>query len=364
MNTYKPNYATHPGEHLAEILEAREIKKADFAKRAGISAKAVSQIINGKALYSSELALVFERVLEVDARIWMNLANNWQLFQAKLKEEKIFSNEATRSWLNRFPVSDLRKLGIVSSSRKSEDITESILRFLGVSNPEACSDWIASRAVAFRKSVAYTESDEATSIWLKLAENEAVKKEIPHYNRETFKAKLEDIRSLTLMNFSDAIMRLQELCNESGVYIVIIPKLTGIRLSGASWWLGNDRPVLALSLRYGTNDHFWFTFYHEVAHILLHGKKGIFLDSQDLSAAPDEEEADTFACNSLIDNKIWSSFVAKAKFHEASINSFSASIRIHPAIVVGRLQYEGFIQKNCLNGLKESIAIPDFHLSI
>lgn len=356
MNTYKPNYATHPGEHLAEILEAREIKKSDFAKRAGITAKAVSQIINGKALYSTELALDFERVLGVDARLWMNLANNWQLFQAERKEEEKLANETTRAWLKRFPVADLRKLGIVSKGRKPQEIAEAILRFFNVSSPEAFADWMSARAVAFRKSAAYTESLEATSLWLQLAEREAITLETRTYDRERFREILDEVRALTVEDSQQIIPAMRAACSSAGVALVIIPKLEGTRLSGASWWFGNDRPLIALSLRYRTNDHFWFTFYHEAAHILLHGKKGIFLDSPEAFDAPDETEADTFARNLLIPQSHWNRFIATGNFYEASIRTFAQAEGIHPAIVVGRLQHENLIQKSWHNNLKENIA--------
>lgn len=358
MNTFKPNYATHPGEHLAEILEAREIKKNDFAKRTGITAKAVSQIINGKALYSTELALDFERVLGVDARLWMNLANNWQLFQAERKEEEKLANEATRAWLEKFPVADLRKLGIVSKSRKPQDIAEAILRFFNVSSPEACTAWMSTRAVAFRKSAAYTESLEATSLWLQLAERAAISLETQAYDRERFRKVLEEVRALTVRDSKQIIPALRSACSSAGVALVIVPKLDGTRLSGASWWYGNDRPLIALSLRYRTNDHFWFTFYHEAAHILLHGKKGIFLDSPDAFDAPDEIEADTFARNQLIPQSHWNRFIAIGNFYEASIRAFAQAEGIHPAIVVGRLQHENLIEKSLHNSLKETI-VPE-----
>lgn len=358
MNTFKPDYALHPGEYLAEVLASREIKKSDFAKRAGISAKAVSQIINGKSLYSIELALAFERVLDIDARLWMNLANNWLLFQTKRKEEVKLANEATQTWLKRFPVADLRKMGIVSGTRKPQEIAEAILRFFNVSSSDSCSRWIAQRAVSFRKSTAFSESPEATALWLQIAEREAVALDLPAYQRDKFKGTFEAIRSLTLLPTVEAIPRVKTVCAEVGLSLVIIPKFEGTRLSGASWWFGNDRPVIALSLRYRSNDHFWFTFFHESAHILLHGKKGIFLDSKDNFVAPDELEADAFARDSLIAAKEWKRFVDGKSFHEAAIKAFAKLLGIHPAIVVGRLQHENLIEKNWHNSLKESIELP------
>ena len=83
LNSYEPDYAVHPGEYLEEVLEAREIKKREFAERVGLSVKAVSQIVNGKALYSSEAALRFERVLGISAAIWSNMAESYELFKAR-----------------------------------------------------------------------------------------------------------------------------------------------------------------------------------------------------------------------------------------------------------------------------------------
>ncbi len=47
--------------------------------------------------------------------------------------------------------------------------------------------------------------------------------------------------------------------------------------SGAAYWLG-DKAVIQLSIRFRTNDHLCFSFFHELGHILLHGKKETFLD--------------------------------------------------------------------------------------
>ena len=74
INMYNPDYVIHPGEYLEEILESREIKKRDFAERIGLSVKTVSRIINGKALYSPDVALMLEKTLDISAEIWMNMA--------------------------------------------------------------------------------------------------------------------------------------------------------------------------------------------------------------------------------------------------------------------------------------------------
>jgi len=358
MNTYNPDYTIHPGDYLAEVLEARGIRQTDFAKRAGISTKAVSQIINRKSLFSADLAFDFERILNIKAEIWMNMVNSWQLFQVKAKEEKQLAKKQTRDWLRRFPTRDLRKLGIIPKSRKPQEVAEALLRFFHVSSPEACTDWITKRSVAFRKSTVFSESVEATSIWLQIAEKSATKKELPFYDREKFKTVLGRIRSFTLLNWPQILPNLEESCNEAGVALVVVPQIEGTRLSGASWWFGSDRPIIALSLRHRSNDHFWFTFFHESAHILFHGKKGIFLDSSDGYETPDEREANEFARNLLIPSDEWILFAQKGDFFEPAIRAFAQSLCVHPGIVVGRLQYEGLIDRSWHNSLKDTIPAP------
>lgn len=82
-NEYNPDYAVHPGEYLEEVLESREIKKREFAERMGLSVKAISQILNGKSLYSPEVSLVFEKTLGIKAEIWLNLAETWEDYNLK-----------------------------------------------------------------------------------------------------------------------------------------------------------------------------------------------------------------------------------------------------------------------------------------
>lgn len=80
---FSPDWTTHPGEHLAEYLEAREISQAAFARQAGMTPKHVSEIINGKAPVMAETALKLEAALGLKAEIWMGLQVTHDLFHAR-----------------------------------------------------------------------------------------------------------------------------------------------------------------------------------------------------------------------------------------------------------------------------------------
>ena len=95
-NKFEPDYSIHPGEILNETLEARGIRKTDFADRCGISLKTVSQIINSKAPVTPETALRFERVLDVSADIWNNLDSQHKLHIARRNKLKKPNNKHTK----------------------------------------------------------------------------------------------------------------------------------------------------------------------------------------------------------------------------------------------------------------------------
>jgi len=355
-NRYFPDYVIHPGEYLEEVLESREIKKRDFAERAGLSVKAVSQIINGKSLYSPDVALLFEKTLDIHAEVWMNMVEAYQLFQARKKELERLKNTQTREWVKKFPVADLKRLGIIPNTRKIEIVADSLLRFLGVSDPNSWEMYHGQRAVLYRKSAQFKEHEEATAVWLHLAEREAEQIDTKLFEKDTFRAVLQEIRGLTVLPTKKTFPRVRDLCASAGIALVKVPELKTTHISGASRWLSQNKAMIALSLRYKTNDHFWFTFYHEAAHILLHGKKAIYIDAENNRDAGGEEmEADRYAGNLLIPQGEYSTFIKEGNFFPKNIQAFAGKISIHPGIVVGRLQHDGYIEHGWHNGLKEKL---------
>ena len=356
-NTYNPDYVIHPGEYLEEILETRELKKRDFAERVGLSVKAVSQIINGKSLYSPEIALRFEKALDIHAEIWMNLADSYQLFEAKLKEKKNLETEKTREWVKKFPVAELKKMGILPKSGKTEIIANSLLRFFNISSPKIWDEYMDRKAVSYRKSDAFSESRESTSVWLRLAEMEAERIETDYFDKTIFKEGLLKIRELTLLKPDEFFPVMQEVCRKAGVALVLVPELGKTHISGSALWVSQNKALIAISLRYKSNDHFWFTFFHEAAHLLLHGKKNIFIDLKEYGNSKEEKEANQFAGEILIPPREYREFVSEGVFFESQIRLFAKRIGIHPGIVVGRLQHDKLIKFTWHNGLKEKYEI-------
>jgi HTH-type transcriptional regulator/antitoxin HigA len=135
----------------------------------------------------------------------------------------------------------------------------------------------------------------------------------------------------------------------------MVPAIPRAHVSGMARWLNPHKAMIQLSLYGKQNDRFWFTFFHEAAHILLHDKKDIFLDEWndgEKLKSVQEEEADAWARDFLIPPEY--SDVLGTLRSKDTVQVFAQQIGIHPGIVVGRLQYDGIIQRSWMNDLKES----------
>ena len=114
-----------------------------------------------------------------------------------------------------------------------------------------------------------------------------------------------------------------------------------MRTNGATYWLSSHKAVIQLSLRYKTNDHLWFTFFHEAGHILLHEKQIIV---EGISGKEElEQGADMFSSNFLIDNQKYNEFVSKGDFSKISVTNFAMEVNTAPGILVGRLQHDKYL---------------------
>ncbi len=164
---------------------------------------------------------------------------------------------------------------------------------------------------------------------------------------------LNEIRGLTTVPEPAAfIPALQNRCAAAGVAVVFVPGLPKTGLSGATRWLNPEKALIQLSLRYKTNDHLWFTFFHEAGHILLHGKKELFLEGTNGMDEEREAEADAFARDHLIPPRAWKRFIERADFSLQAVQYFSENVKIAPGIVVGRVQHEGLLSHQHGNRLK------------
>ena len=232
-----------------------------------------------------------------------------------------------------------------------------LLSFFGVASVDAWKTGYGESSVAWRHSPSFESDTFALAAWRRLGELDAGGQTCADYRASAFKQALRRIRRLTRATSSKAVDDARRLCNETGVALALVKPLPKTRVSGAAWWLSARRPVIALSARHRTDDHLWFSLFHEAAHILLHGKKNVFVDGMNDAADGIETEANDWAADFLVPRAAWRRFVDGGAYRAAEVRRFADEQGIAPGIVVGRLQHAGLVPWNSLlNRLKVRLA--------
>jgi HTH-type transcriptional regulator/antitoxin HigA len=362
---FRPDWVSPPGETILDLIEEREWSQTELAQRLGFSPKHLNQLVKGKAALSEDAALRLERVLGSTANFWLNREAKYREHLARIEAEE--RHQSWIGWLEKLPLDDLKKAGVIPNKRitlKSKPgLVEPLLRFFCVASPEQWEQhYNAGMELAFRRTRTTQSDIGSISSWLRLGEIEAEKIDGPNYNRAKFEKALKSIRNLTTQPPEQFEPELRRLCRESGVAFVLVPSIPKAHVSGVARWLNAHRPLIQLSLYGKTNDRFWFTFFHEAAHILLHsedsgGKKVIYLDdlNGDSQDSKEEQEANQWAREFLIPTA-YNNRLFELRSNDSVIR-IAQTIGIHPGIVVGRLQHDGIIPPSYLNGLKVSFQL-------
>jgi len=348
-NQFKPDYAMLPGDTLKETIDALGMSQADLAERTCTPRKTINEIIQGKAAITPDNALQLEKVLNIPASFWNNLERNYHETLARVNEQKSLKRQI--DWLKKMPLNALIKMGLVKKHTDKVQQLQEVLNFFGVASPEQWETKWRSAQVSYRTSKIFQNAPYAIASWLRMGELTARNISCKPFDASNFRNALSFIRQLTVKppeHFQEEVIH---SCAEAGVAIAFVPELPGIRASGATWWSNPNKAVIQLSLRYKSDDQLWFSFFHEAGHILLHGKKEIFIEDDGKNSK--EDEADKFASDFLIPSKQYRQFILVEKYGKAAIQNFASKLGIAPGIVVGRLQHEDKLHHSHCNDLKK-----------
>lgn len=343
-NQYFPQSRPHPGETLEEKLEEMGMGPKEFAVRTGKPEKTIIAVLKGVSSITPDMAVEFENVTKIPANFWMNHQRAYDEYVARVKRQEVIA--ASIEWARQFPLREMIKCGWLQTVGTIEEKTMELLSFFGVSTPDAWQNYYFNQElkVAFRISLAHTNEPYAISAWLRKGELQAAELPTIEYSEKTFRELLPEIKNLMVKHPVDFFQQLQAICLRAGVKVVHTPCLPKAPINGSTRWL-NDTPFIQLTGRFKRNDAFWFSFFHEAGHILLHGKKDIFLENIEY---PDkntekEEEANEFAIKWTFSKEQEEEVLRMREIGEDDIIHFARKFNTHPAIIIGRLQHDGYI---------------------
>jgi addiction module HigA family antidote len=344
LNQYFPQSIPHPGETLVEKLKEMRMGPKEFAIRTGKPEKTITAVLNGSSAITPEMALLFENVLKIPARFWLENQREYDEYIARTKRVSVI--EEAVEWAKCFPYAQMAKFGWVATTRKAEEKVEELFKFFSLSNKTAWENYYFGQKLklSFRISLKHTSEPFAVSAWLRQGEMLASKLHVAVFDERKFRTNLQIIKSIMAEQPSGFFQGLQNLCANAGVKVVFTPCLPKAPISGSSRWI-IDTPLIQLSARYGQNDRFWFTFFHEAGHVLLHGKKYISLENIDFSnvEADKEREADEFSENWTFSAEQEQEVLAIVPLNEKDIVAFAKKFNTHPAIIIGRFHHKGLL---------------------
>lgn len=343
-NQYKPDIVFHPATTLNEKLGEMGMSIKEFALRTGKPEQTIIAVLKEERSLTPEMAILFENVTQISAQFWINKQARYNEYVARKKREQAIADAV--EWAKEFPYPEMAKNNWVQSTRKIEEKTINLFNYFGVASHKAWEKlYVETKLkVAAYTSLKQTHQAHAISAWLRQGELQAKEVIVPEFNAKRLKSSIPKMRQLMVEQTDDFFIQLQKICLEAGVILLFTPKLPKVPLSGSTRWL-NNTPLIQLTARYKRNDNFWFTFFHELGHIILHGKKYISLENVDFAAADPEkeEEAHQFAIKHTFTIEQEKEVLLNETITEQDIIDYAEKFNTHPAMIIGRLQHDKII---------------------
>ena len=358
----KKSLLSCPGDSIQEHIDHIGMSQAELAERLGRSIPKLNELIKGKAHITSETATKLEYVLGIPASFWLNLERKYQ--DELLEIKKLDQMEQYKSWAQSFPLAPLKNWGVIPNTRNKTEIAGCLLKFFRVASPQEWANIYEKSSLAFKIELRHTAEPQAISVWLRLGELQSQKLKLNHFNKKVLRDNLGTFQSISYSHSDSWLAELQQTCASCGIALVYTPSIAKAPIYGATRWIKNNTiPLIQLTDRRKDYHAFWFTFYHELAHILYHGKKEIFIDGLD-SITPDkekEDEADAFAARQLLSERERNEVFKYPSFDKELILKLSETLKKHPGIIVGQVQrhFNNLYKNPQLNGLKPKVEIKD-----
>jgi HTH-type transcriptional regulator/antitoxin HigA len=349
------DYAVPTGEFIEEWLDDNGVTQADLARALGCSPKHVSKLIHGAPL-THDVALRLSRVTGISAERWMQLETFYRAELARLELEQ--DADEVKAVLRQLPLKFLRDHGFMKATlHKPGRAAFEALSFYRAGTLDVLKEQIAepAHAVAFRQSP--TLDWAARMTWLRLVEVEAATVDIQAaFDKEALRSMLPDLRSLSREAPDTYGPEMVRRLATAGVQLAFVHAVPKAGTYGAARW-HRGAPLIALSLHRRSEDQLWFTFFHELCHVLEHELTPGGFVSGEWEDGSLEAAANAFAGELLIPHEHWSRLGLLNSLDDVRL--FAQDIDISPGIVVGRLHREGLWGYEKGHGLIQKLILVD-----
>ena len=335
-----PELLIHPGESLKEFLDEKEISQKELAIRTGFSEKHISTVVHGTKDISSSFAYKLGIALDTPPSFWKNLQNQYDLESESLKELNAISEEEIKISKNIIkPLSKISKIEVTSSDSQN---VMNLRHGLGVNNLLNIPLLKQSNPAYYRAQFKENTSDYLLYAWQYLIEKEVDHQTTKAFNYDLLLERLPDIKKVMYEDPKDHFNLIQNILNDCGVLFSVKDSMKEAPLNGLTAKTTMNRLLISLTLKGQYIDIFFFTLFHEIAHIIYHDY--LLFSKKELTAIDIEKRAHTFAEDFLMDRDTYHKFTHKKQFTNEAIIKFSKQRNILPSILIGSLMNDGFIK--------------------
>lgn len=346
MEDLTTNLIPHPGEYIKEELEARGLNQRDLAFVLDCPEQSLTLILNGKRGVSVEMAKQLGAALNVSPELFVNLQRAYDLAHAQNPNPGIAARAHMQS---RYPLREMISRNWLKDGGAAE-LEQQLAALFGVASANEVP-YLRHAA----KKTNYEEIPPEQLAWLFRVKQIAHAMPVPKYSPEALLEAVDEMKKL--LESPDGARHVPRLLAEAGVRFIIVEALPKSKIDGVAFWLNADSPVIGLSSRFDRIDNFWFVLRHEIEHVLQkHGQAQEMIDS-DLAMGTgeniteEERVATAAALDFCVPTARLEMFIARKQpfFYEKDVLAFSQTYKVHPGLVVGRIQHStrkyGFLRK-------------------
>lgn len=345
---FEPNWFSPPGATIQAFMNRKNVSLTELSQSMGLEANEMRSLLLGDRSVDNVIAEKLAGFVGGSAEFWRS---RQQDYSESLKRCAELSQDKLEGIKKGLPLREMRKRGWLTGHASESEQT---LAFFGVSSADMWKNRYSDRisAVSFRQSETLEGNPNSTLVWLRQAERLASLVPCSAWDKDGFLTLLSELRSFTRRKYPSRFFpELVQKCSRLGVAVVFVSTPTGCRASGATFFSGPNKAVIVLSFRFLSDDQFWFSFFHEAGHLILHDQQALFLEDSSEVTVEAELEANKFASDLLVPPEYRPELESLPARSDAIIR-FAVRLGISPGVVVGQMQHAGLIKHSQMNGLK------------
>ncbi|WP_292228367.1 ImmA/IrrE family metallo-endopeptidase [Brevundimonas sp.] len=348
--TFSPDWVSPPGETIKDALAYKNLSLEAFCVAIGMALPSVEDLLQGDLAIDVSIADRLATTLGSNRQFWMSRET---FYRARREASPLATSMTFDTFAQQLPLKDMRSFGWFESFPGLSDRDAALAFFEDAPGVWQSSGSRVLDAVRFRTSFAHESNPAAVTAWLRQGVLQAREIECAPWDSKALEAAIPAMRALVRQKDPMVFFpKLVDICRGCGVAVVFVRTPKGCHASGATHFAEENKAVVQLSFRYRSDDHFWFTVFHELGHLILHPANRLFVEGKDYEPTEEEDEANRYSADVLVPEAFNDEIQAVGKDFKA-VMRLARRIGISPGILVGQMQNRGLIRHEQLNFLKE-----------